>query len=106
MVPGLCYDSRGLKHPGIQRLDSHKVIWWAVTKVGFTFSAYDIWVEAFPLRSKSASEVAKGMYKMIVRRGCPKRILTDLGLEFNNKFNLYICERLRIERSFTSPYHA
>ncbi|XP_053876748.1 uncharacterized protein K02A2.6-like [Malaclemys terrapin pileata] len=45
------------------------------------------------------------MYKMVVRCGCPQRILTDLGPEFNNKFNLYVCKRLGIERSFTSLYH-
>ncbi|CAM4561758.1 unnamed protein product [Lepidochelys kempii] len=72
-----------------------------VTKDGYQYILTTIdylsrWVEAFPLRSNSASEVAKGMYKMIVRRGCPQQILTNLGPEFNNKFNLYICERLRI----------
>ncbi|CAM5116803.1 unnamed protein product, partial [Natator depressus] len=53
---------------------------------------------------KSASEVANSMYKTAVQCGCPQRILTDLGPEFN-KFNLYIGERLGIKRSFTSPYH-
>ncbi|CAM4653248.1 unnamed protein product [Lepidochelys olivacea] len=72
-----------------------------VTKDGYqyiltTLDYLSRWVEAFSLRSNSASEVAKGMYKMIVRRGCPQQILTNLGPEFNNKFNLYICERLRI----------
>lgn len=80
-----------------------------VTKDGYQYilTAIDClsrWVEAFPLRSPSASEVADSMYKMVLLHGCPHQILTDLGPEFNNKFNQCICQRLGVERSFTSPY--
>ncbi|CAM5076847.1 unnamed protein product [Natator depressus] len=81
-----------------------------VTKNGYrhiltTIDYLSRWVEAFPLRSKTASGVANSMYKMVLRHGCPQRILTGLGPEFNHKFNQYICQRLGIECSFTSPYH-
>lgn len=42
------------------------------------------WVEAFPLKSKSAAEVARCICSIIYRHGCPKRILSDQGREFVN----------------------
>ncbi|KAM8945683.1 kynurenine formamidase [Pelodytes ibericus] len=43
------------------------------------------WVEAFPMKTKSAAEVARNLCSMIYRHGCPKRILSDQGREFVNK---------------------
>uniref|UniRef100_A0A3P9CHI7 Integrase catalytic domain-containing protein n=1 Tax=Maylandia zebra TaxID=106582 RepID=A0A3P9CHI7_9CICH len=58
------------------------------------------WVEAFPLKTKSASEVAQHLCSIIYRHGCPKRILSDQGREFVNEVSL-----LQIERSVTAAYH-
>lgn len=46
------------------------------------------WVEAFPLKSKSASEVAQHLCAIIYRHGCPKRILSDQGREFVNEVSV------------------
>lgn len=43
------------------------------------------WVEAFPLKTKSAAEVGQHLCSMIYRHGCPKRILSDQGREFVNQ---------------------
>lgn len=40
------------------------------------------WVEAFPLKTKSATEVGRHVCSLIYRHGCPKRILSDRGGEF------------------------
>uniref|UniRef100_A0A3P8NHD3 Integrase catalytic domain-containing protein n=1 Tax=Astatotilapia calliptera TaxID=8154 RepID=A0A3P8NHD3_ASTCA len=50
------------------------------------------WVEAFPLKTKSASEVAQHLCSIIYRHGCPKRILSDQGREFVNEvsYNLVL----------------
>lgn len=53
------------------------------------------WVEAFPLKSKSAAEVGRNICSIIYRHGCPKRILSDQGREFVNElcayFKYYCC---------------
>ena len=43
------------------------------------------WVEAFPLRTKTAAEVGRHICSIIYRHGCPKRILSDQGREFVNQ---------------------
>ncbi|KAG9283640.1 hypothetical protein AMEX_G2427 [Astyanax mexicanus] len=48
------------------------------------------WVEAFPLRSKSAAEVGKHLCSIIYRHGCPKRILSDQGREFVNEVTNFV----------------
>uniref|UniRef100_A0AAZ1XXP6 Gypsy retrotransposon integrase-like protein 1 n=1 Tax=Oreochromis aureus TaxID=47969 RepID=A0AAZ1XXP6_OREAU len=63
------------------------------------------WVEAFPLKTKSASEVAQHLCSIIYRHGCPKRILSDQGREFVNELNSDLCKLLQIERSVTAAYH-
>ncbi|KAH1172064.1 hypothetical protein KIL84_007682 [Mauremys mutica] len=63
------------------------------------------WVHAFPLKNKSAPEVAKKMYEFIYQYGWPQRILTGPGSEFTNELNLELCKKIGIQRSFISPYH-
>ncbi|KAL2103786.1 hypothetical protein ACEWY4_000654 [Coilia grayii] len=63
------------------------------------------WVEAYPLKTKSAAEVAEKLCKIIYHHGCPVRILSDQGREFVNELNTRLCEVLRIERSVTAAYH-
>ncbi|KAG5280667.1 hypothetical protein AALO_G00062660 [Alosa alosa] len=63
------------------------------------------WVEAYPLRNKSAAEVGRHLCSMIYRHGCPKRILSDRGREFVNDLNTTLCNLLGIERSVTAAYH-
>ncbi|CAH2295346.1 gag-pol fusion [Pelobates cultripes] len=63
------------------------------------------WVEAFPLKTKSAAEVGRHVCSMIYRHGCPKRILSDQGREFVSQLNDQMCTLLGIERSVTAAYH-
>ncbi|KAI7789889.1 putative gypsy retrotransposon integrase-like protein 1-like, partial [Triplophysa rosa] len=63
------------------------------------------WVEAFPLKTKSAAEVGRHICSIIYRHGCPKRILSDQGREFVNQLNNSLCNMLSIERSVTAAYH-
>lgn len=48
------------------------------------------WVEAYPLKSKSAAEVAEKLVRMVYRHGCPLRILSDQGREFVNEVSSLI----------------
>ncbi|XP_061588506.1 finTRIM family, member 67 isoform X1 [Cololabis saira] len=66
---------------------------------------YSKWVEAFPLRSKTAAEVGRHVCSLIYRHGCPKRILSDQGRKFVNELNSSLCEMLGIDRSVTAAYH-
>ncbi|KAI8479747.1 hypothetical protein Bbelb_425500 [Branchiostoma belcheri] len=54
----------------------------------YIFSATDYftkWVEAFPIRTKSAEEVAACIMKMYARHGAAKTIITDQGGDLHNK---------------------
>ncbi|CAK6978987.1 uncharacterized protein LOC125780607 [Scomber scombrus] len=80
------------------------------TKDGFEYilTATDYfykWVEAFPLRTKTAAEVGLHICSIIYRHGCPKRILSDQGRECVNQLNTSLCEMLGIERRETAAYH-
>jgi hypothetical protein len=65
---------------------------WKETKFGFKylFTATDFftkWVEAFPLREKTALVVAQCLLKLFYRYGATKSVLHDNGREFVNKVN-------------------
>ena len=62
-------------------------------------------VSIFPLKTKSAPEVAENLWLWIPRFGPPATILTDLGSEFINKTVENLINKLGIERRVTSPYH-
>ena len=50
------------------------------------------WVEAFPLKDKTAIAIAKTLYREIFTRfGAPSSILTDQGREFNNELLSALC---------------
>lgn len=46
-------------------------------------------VEAFPVKHKSAHEVAKKICKIISQFGCLQQTLTDRGSEFNNEMTCF-----------------
>ena len=48
---------------------------------------YTKWVEAFPLKDKSAESVVKCLLEMFYRHGASTYILTDQGREFVNQVN-------------------
>ena len=70
-------------------------------KYVLTFTDYFTkFVEFFPLKSKSADGVARGIKLFICRWGAPKRLLSDQGREFVAQVCLWIPINLNI---FTEP---
>jgi hypothetical protein len=64
------------------------------------------WVEYFPLRSKSAEDVAECFVdEILMRHGAPKELISDGGKEFTNKVMKAICTLLRIRKITTAPYN-
>lgn len=59
------------------------------------------WVEAYPLNTKSAAEVAEKLCKIIYRHGCPARILSDQGREFVNEVSPLIRIGSSLENDIT-----
>ncbi|XP_014834308.1 PREDICTED: uncharacterized protein LOC106911992 isoform X3 [Poecilia mexicana] len=54
------------------------------------------WVEAFPLKTKTAEEVCQKLCSIFYRHGCR---------EFVNTMNCRLCDLLSIQRSITAAYH-
>ena len=64
------------------------------------------WPILLPVKSKSALDVASAIVQFVIYdHGCPRRILTDQGGEFENEILHHICDLLGIEKIKTSPYH-
>ena len=64
------------------------------------------WAEARILRNKTATEVEKAIRELIIQNhGTPKRILTDVGLEFKNSIISKLCSEYNIIQEFASPNH-
>lgn len=78
-------------------------------KNGFIFVAidhYSKWIETKVLERKTSAEIIKAIEELIIRKhGIPKRILSDMGLEFNNKEVLALQEKYFLKWEFASPYH-
>ncbi len=63
------------------------------------------WVEAFPIRTKTAKEVADVLVSEIICRfGSPRQILSDNGKEFLNELLSAICDIVGSVKIFTAPY--
>lgn len=64
------------------------------------------WPEAIPLQEITAETVAKNVYdNWIVRFGCPCRITTDQGRQFESLLFLHLLKYLGIEKLRTNAYH-
>ena len=63
------------------------------------------WPEAFPCKGTSTAIVLQHLYPLIMRFGCPARIVTDNGTGFISKLIVGVCEALNIKKSVISPYH-
>uniref|UniRef100_A0A3B5L8T8 Gypsy retrotransposon integrase-like protein 1 n=1 Tax=Xiphophorus couchianus TaxID=32473 RepID=A0A3B5L8T8_9TELE len=100
-----------------QRTSVHKGVWELIgidltgpmplTSCGnqYILTATDYfskWVEAFPLKTKTAEEVCQKLCSIFYWHGCPQCILTDQGREFMNS---RLCDLLSIQRSITAAYH-
>eukprot|EP00731_Ephydatia_muelleri_P017202 Em0010g300a len=63
------------------------------------------WVEVVPTVNKMASTVASSLFKIFMRMGLPRVLLSDNGSEFCNALNDQLSEMLGIKRRLTTPYH-
>ncbi len=48
------------------------------------------WVEAFPLKDKTALSVAQAIYSAYCRHGAPCEIISDQGREFVNQVSVFV----------------
>jgi hypothetical protein len=60
---------------------------------------------AFPIRSKTAREIARCLWKYIALFGPPSTIITDNGGEFVNDIIDALCRITGIDHITTAPYH-
>lgn len=68
--------------------------------------AYSRWVEGFPLKTQSAEETARVLFKEIFSRyGAPKVLFSDRGRNFMSKLVNALCEIFDITQHHTSAYH-
>lgn len=67
---------------------------------------YTKWPEAFPTKDITAQTVAKIFYDgWIVRFGCPEKLTSDQGRQFESDLFKQLMSLLGIHRIRTSPYH-
>lgn len=64
------------------------------------------WPEAFPLKDITAETVAKNLYNgWITRFGCPLRLTSDQGRQFESDLFKKLLALLGINKIRTTPYH-
>jgi len=65
------------------------------------------WTGAFPVRNHTAQTVAKVLVERVFCRfGVPKRVLTDLGSEFQGQLFQEMCKKFEIDQARTTAYQA
>lgn len=62
------------------------------------------WVELFACKIITTEIIADILVKLISRFGCPRRLLTDRGSQFNSQLLRDLCYRLGVHKVFTSAY--
>ena len=64
------------------------------------------WVEACPLKTLEAEEVAWKFYTVIItRHGCPRKVLTDQGTQFTSTLFRTLCKKFNIVKLEISSKH-
>lgn len=63
------------------------------------------WVEAEPIRDKSADTVAIFLYTLICRHGCVDVQINDQGREFVNSVSDRLHQLTGVKQRITSAYH-
>ena len=64
------------------------------------------WMEAKIIKNKSAEEIEKAIKELIFEKhGIPKKILSDVGLEFNNRNIRKLASNNNFKWIFASPRH-
>ncbi|XP_048252488.1 uncharacterized protein LOC125380443 [Haliotis rufescens] len=104
MVPMPIEDNFSRLHVDIlgplpQTKDGHKYVLVAV-------DSFSRWIEAFPLHTQDAVEVATKLFnEVFTRYGAPRTLVTDRGRQFTSKLVNAICEIFEVKHHFTSSYH-
>lgn len=62
------------------------------------------WVEARPLRKATAAAITKALEEIIYHHGCPRRVITDNGRQFESREFKNMLETMGIKQQNTSPY--
>ena len=63
------------------------------------------WPELIPIRDKKATTIAKELYVLYTRYGCPDVIISDCRTEFYNAISEAIFTYICIEHRVSAPYH-
>ena len=63
------------------------------------------WPELIPIRDKKATTIAKELYVLFTRYGCPDVIISDRRTEFCNAVSEAIFTYMRVEHRVSAPYH-
>jgi len=84
------------KHPKSSRGNEY------ILTITDLFSKYS---EAVPLKNHTAPTVAKALVEnFILRHGCPRALVSDLGREFESQLFQELCAILEIDKLRTTPY--
>src|SRR5439155_25946741 len=64
------------------------------------------WLEAKAMKDATATNVVKFIYEVIIcKHGYPKIILLNRRTHFRNKLVEELCEKFKIKRKLSAPYH-
>ena len=63
------------------------------------------WLDAIPLCSITAKQVALGMLDIFSRTGIPLEMLTDQRSQFVARLTKELCTLLGVQKLHTTPYH-
>ena len=64
------------------------------------------WMVAVPTKAPDSESVANALVSQIYAKfGAPSRLISDNGAAFNAALTKKLCEKLGIEKVFTTPYH-
>ena len=62
------------------------------------------WIEVYPLPDQKAETVARCLLDLICHFGCPERLHSDRGTNFQSRLISELCELLLIKKTRTSSY--
>lgn len=63
------------------------------------------WVEAIPIANQEAATISDVLLDFFCRFGIPLELHSDQGRNFESFLVKHMCERLRINKTRTAPYH-
>ena len=63
------------------------------------------WPELIPIRDKKATTIARELYVLFTRYGCPDVIISDSGTEFCNAVSEAMFTYIQVEHRVSAPYH-